>query len=39
MVDFDETCIKIFGLERFIQIDLVSFYIAFPFNHFVVGRH
>ena len=31
-VDFDQTCIKIFGLESSILIDILSFYNFFPFK-------
>ena len=31
LVDFDQTCIKIFGLNGSVPIDILSFRIAFPF--------
>ena len=32
LVDFNQTCIKIFGFESSILTDKSSFYIAFPFK-------
>ena len=32
LVNFDQTCIKILGLESSILIDILSFYIAFPIS-------
>ena len=32
LVIFCQTCIKLFGLESSILINLLSFYIAFPFK-------